>query len=62
MCRSVTTPAEFRRRFTYDDRGRLVSVVDEAGWTIDYEHDQAGNRTRRRAGPQPTGGTGQQSG
>lgn len=37
----------FRRRYHHDARGRLVAVVDDAGWRIDLEYDAAGNRTRR---------------
>lgn len=37
----------FRRRYAYDDAGRLVAVEDDAGWRIEYEHDPSGNRIRR---------------
>ncbi|HSL57208.1 MAG TPA: RHS repeat domain-containing protein [Acidimicrobiales bacterium] len=46
-----TTPTAdahaFRRRYEHDARGRLVAVVDDAGWRIDLEYDASGNRVRR---------------
>ena len=35
--------------YTYDARGRVISVTYEGGETVDYTYDDAGNRTASTA-------------